>query len=623
MTLNYSTPAVNPKLGSSFAIFASTYVCLVLMLIILEQLGLSAVTIDQLIVVLPSCFYVAIGFMTRTINADDFLLAGQRVPPFYNGIALCSMVFGGSIVLGSIGSLFFAGIDAIAIPIGCFAGIVLMGVLFVPHLRKAGANTLPGFLHLRFCKAGPAFVASMLAIIPSLMILIAEIGLGGKLAAHLLPIPQSFGIGLSSASFYTLVAAGGIFLTVAPGGMRSATWAQCAQFIVFLAILAPLVVVSVTRTNLPIPQLTYGSQLEELKSLETSKGIVTVSQPQNLSASLPNVAPGAISRPSERAFSAWPAGDFVLLVLCLATGVAAHAAFIPRLSMTPAILSSRRSIGWATIAAGFIALTIPAYAFFTKAMVVEALVGVPVSDLPTWSRIIQQLGLVSLPGNQFGSLDAAQHVTFHRDSLALILPIAGTLPRVFLGLAAASALAAISACAGGHLTSIANVVSDDLYYGFVNKAASPSRRLLVARLVMLLLCLMTFVVTQSESVDPLRWVVAAFSISGGTFFGVLVLSVWWRRLSATGALAGMISGFAFTALYLKMSGSALLGVDPLTAAALGVPVSFAAAAVVSLFLGEPDEQALEAVDELRIPAGETLQSRTLRLAARTKALRQI
>jgi cation/acetate symporter len=49
--------------------------------------------------------------------------------------------------------------------------------------------------------------------------------------------------------------------------------------------------------------------------------------------------------------------------------------------------------------------------------------------------------------------------------------------------------------------------------------------------------------------------------------------------------------------------------------------AFGAAVAVSLFTGEPSEQALEAVDELRIPAGETVQARMLRLAARTKPAR--
>lgn len=621
MTLNYSTPVVNPRLGSGFAIFASAYICLVLLLVVLEQLGLTAPAIDQLIVIVPAFFYIAIGFMTRTLNSDDFFAAGQRVPAFYNALALTSVVFGGSIFLGSIGSFFFAGIDAIAILIGCFAGLILMGALFVPYLRKAGANTLPGFLHLRFGRGWLRLSASLLTIAPAAAILIAEIALGGKILGYFLPAPQTLGIALAPGAFFAALACGCVFLSVVLGGMRSATWTQAAQFIVLLGILAPLVTVSVMRTNLPLPQLTYGSQLEELKTLEASRGLVTISQPQALSESLPGPRPAALARPSERAFSAFRPMDFVLLVFCLAAGVASHPALLQKLSATPTILSSRRSFGWVAAIAGFAVLTIPAYAFFTKAMAVEALVGVPAPSLPAWSRVLQHLGLVSLPVNQFDPMNAARNVSFERDTLALILPVAAGLPRVFFGLAAASALAAISACASGQLVAIANTVSDDLYAGFLNKSASPARRLLAARLTMLLASALVFALVETRSVDSLRWVIAAFSLSGGTFFAVAVLSVWWRRLNAAGAFAGMAAGFAATALYLNAKAAPLPGIDPLTAAAIGVPVSFGAAIIVSLMAGAPSEQALEAVDELRIPAGETLQARMLRLSARTKAQR--
>ncbi len=619
MTLNYSTPVINPRLGSSLAIFASAYTCLVVMLIVLEQLGLSVPTIDELIIVIPALFYVAIGFMTRTFDAEDFLLAGQRVPPFYNALAFTSMVFGGSILLGSIASLFFLGIDAIAIPVGCFAGVVLTGVLFVPYLRKAGANTLPGFLYLRFGHKGVRLAAALLMLVPCLIIIVAEASLGGKLVGAFLPLPQALGLNVSPPTFFAILVLASIFFTVVLGGMRAATWTQSVQFVVFLGILAPLIAVSVIRTNLPLPQLTYGSQLEEIKNREQAKGIVSVTQPQPLSEVLPKPGPQPVVRPVERAFSAFRPMDFLLLVFCLATGVAAHPAFLPRLSMTPTILASRRSLGWVTVTAGFVVLTIPAYAFFTKAMVVEALIGVPGSDLPAWARMLQQLGLINLPASQFDTFNVgAQRVTFYRDSLALILPMAGNLPRVFFGLAAASALAALSACAAGHLAAAANTVSDDVYHGFLNKTASPGRRLLVARLSMLFFAVLAFIIMQNGTADPLRWAIAAFSLSSGTFFAVLTLSVWWRRLTAMGAFAGLLSGFIVTAFYLRAGGTPLFGIDALTAAALGVPVSFAAAAVVSLFSTAPDQAVLEVVDELRVPAGETLQSRMLRLAARAK-----
>ena len=348
------------------------------------------------------------------------------------------------------------------------------------------------------------FAAALLAIVPCCIILIAEVALGAKIVSTLLPAPQTLGVSSSPAAFFTLLVCVSVVLMVILGGMRSATWTQGAQFIVFLGILAPLIAVSVMRTNLPLPQLTYGSQLEELKSLESTRGIVTISQPRPLSVSLPKTSPSSVTRPSELAFSAWRPIDFMLLVFCLAAGIAAHPAFLPRLSMTPTILSSRRCYGWAAVLAAFVVLTIPAYAFFTKAMAVEALVGVPVPNLPAWSRALQQLGLVALPGNRFDTMNAAQAVTFQRDTLALILPVAGGLPRVFFGLAAAAALAALASCASAQLVATANSMSDDLYCGFMNKSASPARRLLAARLAMLLVISVVFVAAQSREVELLE-----------------------------------------------------------------------------------------------------------------------
>ncbi|MBT3071594.1 hypothetical protein KKP04_12030 [Rhodomicrobium sp. Az07] len=617
MTLNYSTPAVNPKLGSSFAIFASAYTCLVLMLVVLEQLGLSTLTIDYVIVVAPALFYIAIGFMTRTIAVDDFFVAGERVPPLYNALALNSMVFGGSLLAGSIAAFFFIGIDAIAIPIGLFAGLVLMAVLFVPHLRKAGAYTVPGFLHLRFGRRGVRLAASVLMIAPCLIAIVAEVSLGGKLVGYLLPPPQSLGIDLSPASLFTMLVVASIVIAVVLGGMRAATWTQCVQFVVVLGLLAPLIVVSVMRTNLPLPQLTYGSQLEEITQREATKGFIAATRPNALSDVLPAQTAQPVTRPAERMFSALSPVDFVLLIFCLAVGVAAHPTFLPRLSTTPTILASRRMFGWVTMIGAFVVLTIPAYAFFTKAMAVEALIGVPVSDLPAWARALQQLGFITLPGNQFEQLGGAQRVTFQPDSLALILPMAGQLPRVFFGLAAAALLAAVAACAAGHLVALANTVSDDIYHGTLKRSASPARRLLVARLSMIVFGIVAFFLAM-DRVDPLRWAMVSLSLAAGTFFAVLVLSVWWRRLSSKGALAGMVAGFAVTALYLSASGAPLFGIDTLNAAAIGVPASFMSAALVSLFLGAPDAQAQEAAEDLRVPAGETLQSRMVRLASRTK-----
>jgi cation/acetate symporter len=97
-----------------------------------------------------------------------------------------------------------------------------------------------------------------------------------------------------------------------------------------------------------------------------------------------------------------------------------------------------------------------------------------------------------------------------------------------------------------------------------------------------------------------------------------MLTVWWRRLNATGALAGMISGFLATGFVLVDGSRGALALDPLTAAAAGVPLSFAVAILFSKLSRPPSEETLRAADDMRIPAGETLQARATRLASRTK-----
>lgn len=620
MTLNYSTPVVNPRLGASFAIFASSYLCLVLMLVILEQLGLARATIGQLIVVTPALFYIAIGFMTRTISLDDFFLSGQRVPALYNGMALTAMVFGGSMLLGSIGAIFVVGFDAIALPLGCLAGLAVMAVLFSPFLRKAGAYTIPGFLWLRFGRSAVRPLASLLMIVPCAMIFAAEITLGSKIGATFLPPPSVIGIEIAPDIFFPVLSFATIFLIVFFGGMRSLTWTQCAQFIVVLGILVPLIVISLMRTNLPLPQLTYGGQLEVLKVEEAAKGFTAV-QPQTLSRSLPGIATLPLSRPSEHAFAAFTPMQFLLLVLCIAAGVAAHPAFLARLSTTPTIAAVRKSFRWTMLLAALVVITIPAYAVFAKVLVVEDLFGITASQMPGWARSLQQLGFMAISNNPFDPLSGAARLGFQRDDIAFVLPVAAQLPHVLLGLTAASAIAAIAASAGAQLLAIGNTVSDDLYHGRLHQSASPSRRLMISRFTMLAAGVLTVLFLTGAVVDPLRMVLWALSISGGTFFAVLVLSIWWSRLSATGAAAGLLAGFAVTAGYIMNAGNTplLFGVDSLTASAIGIPISFAAAIVVSIMVPNRDGLPLERVEDLRVPAGETLLVRALRVGARGKA----
>ena len=246
----------------------------------------------------------------------------------------------------------------------------------------------------------------------------------------------------------------------------------------------------------------------------------------------------------------------------------------------------------------------------------------PLAQIPEWGQALSQLGLIKLSGSQLDPALGSAKVLFSRDTALLMLPAINNFPLVLIGLAGAGVIAAVLAAAGGQLVVLANVLSNDIYYTAINRSASPSRRLLMARLAMVGVAVAAFLLASKPELDPLRMILWAFSLAAGTFFVPLTLAIWWRGLTSFGALVGMVAGFAATAAYIWLmanGGYPWFGVDGLTAGMLGVPVSALAAFTGSLLSPRPDAQTVALVDEMHIPSGDTIHARLARLAARHKA----
>lgn len=612
MSLNTSYPTSTPRLGSGFSIFTSAFACLVLMLIILEQLGLERDTISELIIGLPVLFYAVIGMLVRTSGVEDFFVSGQRVPALYSGFALSANLVGGVGLLGLIGAFFFIGYDALPILLGWCGGLGVMTILLAPYVHKVGAYTLAGFFGIRFSSSIIRLIAALLLFPPVLMLLAAEFHIGQVTAGTFLDFDSRFmlqiGVALLTAS-------------VILGGMRSLTWTQCAQFIVvILGISVPLIAISVLLTNLPLPQLSFGGVLEETTQLEVARGLIEDGR-RPLSEALPGADPAALIRPFASLFQSIGAGDFLALTLCIIMGTAVLPTQIARLSTPPNVVGVRKSFGWAALFIGLIVLTIPAYAAFAKYQVAQQLLGVPAAQIPDWGALLSQLDLITLSANPLDPTLGNAKVLFNRDSVALILPVVNEFPFVMVGLIGVAALAAVFAAAGGQMVSLATTLSNDVFYLF-NRSASPARRLLVARVAMVVVAIVAYLVATRSDFDPLRMVIWAVSLCAGSFFAPLAMAIWWRRLTLFGALCAMIAGFGVTAAYIVMTaqgGAAWFGIDGLTAGMIGVPVSVLAAVVGSILSPKPSSATLEIVDEMRIPSGETIHARLTRLAARGKA----
>ncbi|WP_446686491.1 sodium:solute symporter family transporter, partial [Pseudonocardia pini] len=174
------------------------------------------------------------------------------------------------------------------------------------------------------------------------------------------------------------------------------------------------------------------------------------------------------------------------------------------------------------------------------------------------------------------------------DAAVLLLPTAvlgsGAAGAVLGGIVAAGAWAAFLSTSSGLLVSLAGVLSTDVLPG----RSVADMRINAFRFATVLagaapIALAT-VVTQLDFAET---VALAFAVAASTFCPLLVLGVWWRGLTAAGAIWGMVTGGVLSAgaVSASLAGAAesgWLGVLLYRPAIVSVPAAFAVMIVVSL-----------------------------------------
>ena len=159
--------------------------------------------------------------------------------------------------------------------------------------------------------------------------------------------------------------------------------------------------------------------------------------------------------------------------------------------------------------------------------------------------------------------------------------------QVLLGIVLAGAMAAILSSAVGLLIQMTTTVAHDGYTVLLRPESSEEQRVTVARvsgIVLTVLAVGMSIWLKEENVAQL--VGMTFGIAASTFAPILLLTVWWTRLTRQGVIAGFIVGLVVSLVFTfaKYSGvEDIFGVPVLVNPALyGVPAAFLAAIIVSL-----------------------------------------
>ncbi len=261
--------------------------------------------------------------------------------------------------------------------------------------------------------------------------------------------------------------------------------------------------------------------------------------------------------------------NFFALVFCLMVGTASLPHVLMRYFTTPSVREARSSVAWTLLFIFILYFTAPAYAAFAKLEVYENVIGKNLSQLPGWVYSYGKVGLISICGatadtvqnvmaacgriaNHPGTLRLADF-NIQADAIVIATPEIAGLPYVVAGLVAAGGLAAALSTADGLLLAIANALSHDVYSKMINPNAPVARKLVIARVLLIIVAILAAYVAAGRPADIVAMVAWAFSLAAAGLFPALVMGIWSKKTTTTAAVAGIWVGFLVTLMYLVVT----------------------------------------------------------------------
>ncbi len=526
------------------------------------------------IILATFALYIVIAFYNKAKVTSDFYVAGRGVPPIFNGMAIGADWMSAASFIGMAGTIMLLGYDGLAYIMGWTGGYLLLTFLLAPQLRKYGRYTVPEFIGDRFESHTARVIAAICTIIISFTYSIGQLSGSGVVIGRLFEIDVKLGtmIGVVLIAFYA-----------AFGGMKGITWTQVAQYIVLIiAYLIPIIFMSLQITGNPMPWLSYGELVGKMGELDRELGISEYFAP----------------------FTNGTKWQFLALMFTLMAGTAGLPHVIVRFYTVSTMKAARWSGAWALLFIGLLYLSAPAYAAFSRFILMTKVAGSKITELPAWTKSWVDTGKLQVAdGNGDGVLQWSELI-ISNDIVVMATPEIANLGMFVIGLVAAGAMAAALSTAGGLMLAISSSFAHDIYYRVLKPDSTDKNRLTVARWTIVIATLLAGLIALNPPGAITQIVAWAFALATGTFFPALILGVWWKRSNSKGVIAGMLVGLGVTLTYIfaaKYGGFTILGIIDTGAGVFGAASAILTNIIVSLSTAAPSQKIQDEVMDLRYP----------------------
>lgn len=462
----------------------------------------------------------------RTTSAGDFYAAGGHISGFQNGLAISGDALSAGAFLGLTALVFSSGFDGLVYAVGYTTGLPIVVFLMASRLRKLGKYTFTDVVCAQLGGSAVRIFSACASLTIVAFYLIAQMVGAGQLVQLL------FGIDYT----YAIVMVGILMVMyVVFGGMMATTWVQIIKAVMMLTI-------GVVICLLVLAQ--FGFSMKAL----LAQAVVVHPAAQAI------LIPQALSRDPVSGIS---------LGIALMLGTAGLPHVLMRFFTVPDAKAARTSVLWATVFMNCFYGMIFIIGFGALALLRQN------------PRYLDAKGALIGGGNT-----AALHLSHL---------LGGD---IMFGIVSAVAFATILAVVAGLTLSGATSISHDIYGAlFKRQSAEVKLEMKIVRIATVALGSLAVLLGIAFRTQNVAYMISlAFSIACSSTFPILILAIYWKRMTSAGAVfggvVGLVSSLALTILgpsvWVKMLGHAqpLFPIDP--PALVTVPLAFAACVLASL-----------------------------------------
>ncbi len=426
----------------------------------------------------------------RTKSAKDFYAAGGGITGFQNGLAIAGDYMSAASFLGIAGLVYMSGFDGLIYSVGWLVGWPIILFLIAERLRNLGKYTFADVASYRFQQTPMRTMAACGSLATVTFYLIAQMVGAGKL------IQLLFGMDY----LWAVVIVGVLMIAyVTFGGMLATTWVQIIKAVLLLSGASFMAFAVLAK---------FGFSPEAMFSTATQlhpKGTAIM-------------APGALVTDPISAIS---------LGMALMFGTAGLPHILMRFFTVSDAREARKSVFYATGFIGYfyILTFIIGFGAIVLLLAPDANGTYPFLDA---AKLAAAGGKVN-PAMIIGGSNMAAIHTAHA--------VGGDL---FFGFISAVAFATILAVVAGLTLAGASAVSHDLYASVIAKGrASEQDEIRVSKITTVVIGIISiFLGVAFENQNVAFMVGLAFVIAASANFPVLLMSMFWSKMTTRGAVLG-------------------------------------------------------------------------------------